>query len=213
MSHHRMVSPWLATRKWKEAQGWANEAAKSGDTQACGCGYGLDPGAALSCRWGERGNRWDHATGEEVRGKKYTDMEACNLGGNLFNNTTTPFTTIIYFFWISQPMHGFSLWRQQNERKKIIKKKKQQMYNWSFVRLPYCVFLSDISWCVWDSSIFLFAFCVCPLKLTEASCIKGDERSCSNCVGLGVLLGWGSVVVLWIVLAREKDLLVSTVCS
>lgn len=117
------------------------------------------------------------------------------------------------FFWISQPMHGFSLWRQQNERKKIIKKKKQQMYNWSFVRLPYCVFLSDISWCVWDSSIFLFAFCVCPLKLTEASCIKGDERSCSNCVGLGVLLGWGSVVVLWIVLAREKDLLVSTVCS
>lgn len=123
MSHHRMVSPWLATRKWKEAQGWANEAAKSGDTQACGCGYGLDPGAALSCRWGERGNRWDHATGEEVRGKKYTDMEACNLGGNLFNNTTTPFTTIIYFFGSLSQCMDFHYGDNKMKEKKSLKKR------------------------------------------------------------------------------------------
>ncbi len=41
-----------------------------------------------------------------------------NLGGALFNSPTQLYhLPILLFFWISQPMHGVSLWRQQNERK------------------------------------------------------------------------------------------------
>lgn len=69
--------------------------------------------------------RWDHAPGGEVR------EEIHRYGGvhfwvAIFSTCTSDFTIYHYsfsFFWISQPMHGVSLWRQQNEKKKKIIKK------------------------------------------------------------------------------------------
>lgn len=82
---------------------------------------------------------------EERCAEKYTDMEACNLGGNLFNfaHPTSPFTTTCSFF--GSPSQCMEFHCGDNKMKKIYiikkkkKEKKQQMYNWSFVSLTYCV--------------------------------------------------------------------------
>lgn len=125
-----------------------------------------------------------------------------NLGGNLFN-LHIQLHQLPLLFWISQPMHGVSLWRQQNNKKKNHKKKKQQMYNWSFVRLPYCVSF-DISWCVCETVHLPFP---CILSLSTQShwslLHKGGRTFLFKLCWVGSPLGvvwlfffWSSVVVL-----------------
>lgn len=55
---------------------------------------------------------------EERHVEKYANVKACNVGGNLFNlHIQLYHLSLLVLFWISQPMHGVSLWRQQNEKK------------------------------------------------------------------------------------------------
>lgn len=64
------------------------------------------------------GVRWDHAPGGEVRGK----IRRYGGGATFFNLHFTVYHysffcfLLLFLFWISQPMHGVSLWRQQNEK-------------------------------------------------------------------------------------------------
>lgn len=136
----------------KEAQGWADETVGWGDTQLRGCSYSFAPDKHRAPS-GTGCVGWWVSGGTMYLEERYADMEACYLGGNLYKlHIWLHHLPLLVLFWISQPMHGVSLWRQQNGKKPLKKKrkKKKQMYNWSFVSLPYCVSFLTIHG-VWDS--------------------------------------------------------------
>lgn len=138
----------IGQSEMKEVQGWANQAVECGDRQAWGCGYALVTPRGSSALWGG----WGYGA---PGGGAHTDMEACNLGGDLSNLHIWLhlLSLLVLFLYLDLPANAWSFIVEKIKWKIILKKeKKQQMYNWSFVRLPYCVFLADISWCMWDSS-------------------------------------------------------------
>lgn len=100
------------------------------------------------------------------------------------------------------------------------------MLNWSFVRILHCVLFLTFSKCLRDSSSSSSSSSSLHSESVLSISPKppawrwggGGKRSCSNWVGVGVLLralwwvGFSSVVVRSIVFG-EKNLLVSAVCS
>lgn len=137
----------------KQAQGWADETVGWGDTQLRGCSYGFAPdkhrapGGTGCVGW------W--VSGETMYlEERCADMEACYLGGNLYNLHIWLHHLPLLVLFLDLPANAWSFIVETTKWKKIIKKKrkekKQQMYNWSFVSLPYCVSFLTIHG-VWDS--------------------------------------------------------------
>lgn len=110
----------------KEAQGWADETVGWGDTQLRGCSYSFAPDKHRA-PGGTGCVGWWVSGGTMYLEERYADMEACYLGGNLYKlHIWLHHLPLLVLFWISQPMHGVSLWRQQNGKKTLKKKRKKR---------------------------------------------------------------------------------------
>lgn len=131
---------------------------------------------------------------------KYTDMEACKIWVAIFFlPCTSDFTICHYFFlFFGSPSQCMEFHCGDNKMKKRNhkKKKKQQMYNWSFVRLPYCVSFSDVSWCVCETVPHLPLLCILSLSTQSHWSLlhKGGRTFLFKLCWIGSPLG----VVWWV---------------
>lgn len=221
----------IGQSEMKEAQGWATQAAVCGDTQVCGCDCGHDPerhrapGGQSGACGGSRCRMWSCTWRRNAQ--KNSQIWRRAIWVAIISTCTSDFTFYhyVYFFWISQPMHGVSLWRQQNgkkKKKKIDHKKK---------RNNKCI-IGHLSRCRIVFPFWHFMVCetVPHLRLPPPCILTLSTQSHWSLLhkrGRRFLLKWswigsplgaprgfsGSIVVLCIVLARQKDLLVSAVCS
>lgn len=164
-----MVSPWLANQIWKEAQGWMNEAAWV--WRRAGMRLWL---VRNLCRTGLQVGWWWWWWGDQVgpctwRRGTWKNMQIWRraMWVAIFSTCTSPFITTCSGFFLDLPANAWSFIVETTKwkKKKNHEKKKQQMHNWSFVRLPYCVsFLTCHGVCETVSHLPLPPPCVLSLS-------------------------------------------------